>query len=838
MKLSKHKSKSGFKKNGSRKKNNLRNNRKFHNSHKKNKRKGQLHKKTLKIYIGGTSDTTPPKDTTPSSDYKCKYTNIPFKQKFPEYITSLSFDQQQKFFEQYFNYNDNISCPLEAKNYLVKYLKNIYKNSKNKDIISDLKEIWEKDIDPSILTEKQRIDYAINMIEITGENPTKTTPADPSPEAAAKRAEDELQKINNLKQYCVSNSPKLDDTIDIPLITALSNEITAKTTKSNIAKKENLIKNVNNLDYYFVETTAEGDCMYSSFIYGLLYKKIGNWNKIKGWKPVKDESSGKCNYIGNLRQVLQNYICTNLDELLKTFSIGQLDDAAKRVTQGKTWGEETELKLLGKMFNVCIGVFKKDGDSIKNRVQFFDKTGKSIHNESTNKDIFTPQDFDNLCGTDVVFVYELNNAHFQSVISFSNSNPTNQTNTTDSIPGKKNGLGNIDSCSVSEFSNEIPDSQEEALEILSKIDSILLHCDSNDQEDVIKVLEFYMKYIENFKNKFNFEPVIISQHCKELFKEDMDYNIVPDSEEEAGKKLTKMMDLLQTSQNNDDKCEQSIDLALGIYVEKMMDKYPYNNTSPSSVDPDNNTSPSSVDPDNNTSTPGVGPDNNTSTSSNKNFPNTIDDKKISEIFDFIQTNKEINQLKLIKFLISKTNENAMLVRHVIGFDEPLTMKDIRVSLGQEDTNVKREDWNKNSQIFFSLLNSYDKMRGGGIQSATGNLTKKDFIKFVNCGQYRDKTINLFECNNVNKPTQGTNQSNQGTNQSSQGTGSNQGSIPTAIPVSSSQQKNVEVSIDESEYNSAIKRVDLSIFVPNDSRVIVRDYAKNTESEMMSGLSTF
>ena len=45
MKLSKHKNKSGFKKNGSRKKINLRKNRKFHNSYKKNKRKGQLHKK-------------------------------------------------------------------------------------------------------------------------------------------------------------------------------------------------------------------------------------------------------------------------------------------------------------------------------------------------------------------------------------------------------------------------------------------------------------------------------------------------------------------------------------------------------------------------------------------------------------------------------------------------------------------------------------------------------------------------------------------------------------------------------------------------------------------------
>jgi hypothetical protein len=999
MKLSKHKSKSGFKKNGSRKKNNLRNNRKFHNSHKKNKRRGPLHKKTLKIYIGGTSDKntpkdTTPKDTTPSSDYKCKYTNIPFKEKFPEYITSLSFDQQKNFFEQYFNYNDNISCPLKAKQFLVVYLKNIWEQSQNKKNIADLKEIWEKDIDPSILTPEQRIQYSIDMIEITGEKPNNTTPLDSSPEAAAKRAEDELQKINNLKQYCVSNSPKLDDTIDIPLITALSNEITAKTTKSNIAKKENLIKNVNNLDYYFVETTAEGDCMYSSFIYGLLYKKIGNWNKIKGWKPVKDESSGKCNYIGNLRQVLQNYICTNLDELLKTFSIGQLDDAAKRVTQGKAWGEETELKLLGKMFNVCIGVFKKDGDSIKNRVEFFDKTGKNIHNESTNKDIFTPQHFDRLCGTDVVFVYELNNAHFQSVISFSNSNPTNQTNTTDSIPGKKNGLGNIDSCSVSEFSKEIPDSQEEALEILSKIDSIFLHCDiSNHQDDAIKVLEFYMEYINNFKNKFNFDPVVISQHCKELFKEDMDYNIVPDSEEEANKKFIKMIDLLQTSQKIDDKCAQSIDLALGIYLDKMLEKYPDintstpssvpdnntstpgldpNNTSPSGIGPDNNTStpssvpdnntstpgvdpnntsPSGIGPDNNTSTPGVdpnntspsgigpdntstpssvpdnntstpssvpnntspsgiGPDNNTSTpssvpdnnaspSSNQNFPNTIDDKKISEIFNSITTDKQIAQIRLIRFLTSKTNDNAMLVRHVIGFDEPFTMTDVQVSLGQIDINVKREDWKKNSKIFFSLLNSYDKMKGGGMQSQDGNLTKKDFIKFVNCGQYRDKTKNLFECNNVKKPTQGTNkptqgtgstqgtnqstqgtnqstqgtgstqgtnqssqgtnqsnqgtnqssqgtnqsnqgtnQSNQGTNQSNQGTGSNQGTIPTAIPVPSSQQKNVEVTIDESEYNSAIKRVDLSIFVPNDSRVIVRDYAKNTESEMISGLSTF
>ena len=328
---------------------------------------------------------------------------------------------------------------------------------------------------------------------------------------------------------------------------------------------------------------------------------------------------------------------------------------------------------------------------------------------------------------------------------------------------------------------KIPDSQEEALEILSKIDSILLHCDnSNDQHDAIKVLEFYMKYIDNFKNKFNFEPVVISQHCKELFKEDMDYNIVPDSEEEANKKFVKMMDLLESSQKIDDKCEQSIDLALGIYVEKMLEKYPVNNTStpssvpdnntspsgvgpdnntstpssvpdnntspsgvgpdnntstpssvpdnntspsgvgpdnntstpssvpdnntsPSGVGPDNNTSTPSSGPDNNTSTPSSGPDNNTSTSSEQNFPNTIDNQKIIEIFNSIQQDNNINQTKLIKFLISKTNDNAMLVRHVIGFDEPLTMTDIRVSLGQEDTNVEREDWKKKFSNIFLFI---------------------------------------------------------------------------------------------------------------------------------------
>ena len=46
----------------------------------------------------------------------------------------------------------------------------------------------------------------------------------------------------------------------------------------------------------------------------------------------------------------------------------------------------------------------------------------------------------------------------------------------------------------------------------------------------------------------------------------------------------------------------------------------------------------------------------------------------------------------------------------------------------------------------------------------------------------------------------------------------------------------ELQINEKGFDGALKRVDISIFVPHDSKVLVRDYAKQTAKQTINGLS--
>ena len=48
-------------------------------------------------------------------------------------------------------------------------------------------------------------------------------------------------------------------------------------------------------------------------------------------------------------------------------------------------------------------------------------------------------------------------------------------------------------------------------------------------------------------------------------------------------------------------------------------------------------------------------------------------------------------------------------------------------------------------------------------------------------------------------------------------------------------KNITLEINEKQYTNDIKMVTVHMFVPKESQVIVKDYAKNTESEMISSL---
>jgi len=71
------------------------------------------------------------------------------------------------------------------------------------------------------------------------------------------------------------------------------------------------------------------------------------------------------------------------------------------------------------------------------------------------------------------------------------------------------------------------------------------------------------------------------------------------------------------------------------------------------------------------------------------------------------------------------------------------------------------------------------------------------------------------------------------------------SVPEAIAdesvpeANSDKTNNVIVQINKDiQLNNNIKQIDLSIFVPNDSRVIIRDYAKNTVTETLSDLMNY
>ena len=64
-------------------------------------------------------------------------------------------------------------------------------------------------------------------------------------------------------------------------------------------------------------------------------------------------------------------------------------------------------------------------------------------------------------------------------------------------------------------------------------------------------------------------------------------------------------------------------------------------------------------------------------------------------------------------------------------------------------------------------------------------------------------------------------------------------IATPIDVTGKSCDDIIVRINDNKYTDDIKQIDLSIFVPSkNSRVIIRNYANNTEAELVQGLSDF
>jgi hypothetical protein len=267
---------------------------------------------------------------------------------------------------------------------------------------------------------------------------------------------------------------------------------------------------------------------------------------------------------------------------------------------------------------------------------------------------------------------------------------------------------------------------------------------------------------------------------------------------------------------------------------------------------------------------------------NANSKDILSDDDIRNIFekpfgvdeepDLILKDKRLSRSKLIKLLTHKTNPNSIQLRKVIGFPDLLTMTQIQESYNLDSKSDNLVNKSPNVQIFSSLFKSYDDMRtdnnnnnnnmnsNDDFKGGAVNLNLEDFKKFVNCGQYRDKSKNIFDCKSIKIPTAGESQSradesqsragesqsrageSQSTSGESQSTSDESQSTPdesqSTPDVSNKSSKNIKLEINEQPYSGEIKRVDLSIFVPNNSEVIVKNYAKNTESETINSLSIY
>ena len=269
----------------------------------------------------------------------------------------------------------------------------------------------------------------------------------------------------------------------------------------------------------------------------------------------------------------------------------------------------------------------------------------------------------------------------------------------------------------------------------------------------------------------------------------------------------------------------------------------------------------------------------------KNTPQpekNLTDKQITEIFNTLKENDKdetISLTQLYKFITGRHNpDHAKLVSSVIGLDpnKPLTISDIKTGIDATSDDQLRNK-SKNIQIISSLLKSFRgfKQKEGNnsdeIESNQTNITLNKFKQFINCGQHRDKTKNIFDCNMITIPknnkdsstnntnvnteqskTNGTNETNDqagtigttrtnesddqsGTNRTTGTNESDDKSGNTRTNEKSKQSNNIELSINEKEFDGKSKRVDVSIFIPNDGEVIVRNYAKQSTEELLANL---
>ena len=333
----------------------------------------------------------------------------------------------------------------------------------------------------------------------------------------------------------------------------------------------------------------------------------------------------------------------------------------------------------------------------------------------------------------------------------------------------------------------------------------------------------WVDYVDNFKAKFNKDPkqFVIDKDCDKLFEGYMNFNNVPDDKMEAKEKLSKYIELIST----DDKCSDSVLNAISIYTDKMYEIYP--ELKDEIPEPD---------------TPPVPED-------DAVIPFT--ELELEQLYNqYKSSNRKFKQIGFIKLLTAKTSIGNKIRKL---FDIP-----------NDATNASAYTTGRPlNKMFANIINTIGKNDKDDDSSPVKDIDDISFIEFksfIECGTYRDKSDKDFNCVNVKKPDTPTDDVPSDSGSTAPPTDdvpSDSGStapptddVPTDdvltddvltddVPNVSGvtpPSENIELQINEKGFDGALKRVDISIFVPHDSKVLVRDYAKQTAKQTINGLS--
>jgi hypothetical protein len=409
-------------------------------------------------------------------------------------------------------------------------------------------------------------------------------------------------------------------------------------------------------------------------------------------------------------------------------------------------------------------------------------------------------------------------------------------------------------CDPNSITDDVPDDENEADTKFDTLNDSILYC---SEENKSELLDKWSTYIDNFEKKFNKKPsgftMSISNECVNLFVGEMNYNIVPDTKEKAEKKFGQYIEMMDRDITaNSGKCAASIDAALKIYMDNMNKMYPSDQQSETtSVSDDQSVSSSESDEQMNEPEQQMNEPEQQMNSSNDQADSTssqppiITSDDISRIFIKIKDSQEtdtISMTKFIKFLVNRTDNDSIMVRKAIGFDEPFTMNEIITGKDAYAQNVP--SLAKNSQIFNSLLKTYtefenknnvsDANKDSDQSSNSTEINEPLFAKFINCGQYRSKSENIFDCKAVKIPDQSSVGENTDQDLSPVDNQEQNDSQSTADP-----NNNIVVELHEKEYNDEFKRVTIDVLIRKDAAkdIIVKDYTGNSAIETLANIAS-